>query len=184
MISFPPAQALEEVSGLRGERVAGLTGVWVSGHKLAAIGIRAKRWVTWHGLALNVTTDLEPFRSIVPCGIADRPVGSVRSMLGNEGYGSRFGSNSVASCCDDHCGIDLCWGEHPLCSDSSRGPELLTEYRFALLEAFEDVFDVKLEVSLSPMGCNILYIYMECMHVFNDYQQAQKYFTIASLNYN
>ena len=91
-------QALEEVSGLHGERVEGMTGVWVSGHKLAAIGIRAKRWVTYHGLALNVTTDLGPFRSIVPCGIPDKPVGSVRSMLGVED-GNRCAGDLAAKAC-------------------------------------------------------------------------------------
>ena len=79
-------QALDEVSGLRGERVDGLTGVWVGEHKLAAIGIRARRWVTYHGLALNVVTDLRPFGDIVPCGIVGRAVGSVRSMLGGSNW--------------------------------------------------------------------------------------------------
>ncbi|EFN56622.1 hypothetical protein CHLNCDRAFT_12548, partial [Chlorella variabilis] len=70
-------RALEAASGLRGERIPGLTGVWVGGQKVAAIGVRASRWVTYHGLALNVVNDLAPFRQIVPCGIADRPVASV-----------------------------------------------------------------------------------------------------------
>jgi lipoyl(octanoyl) transferase len=56
----------------------GLTGVWVGGQKVAAIGVRAQRWVTYHGLAINVTTDLSPFALITPCGIADRPVTSVQ----------------------------------------------------------------------------------------------------------
>ena len=68
------------MSGLRGEREPGLTGVWVRGAKVAAIGVRAQRWVTYHGLALNVCPDLAPFQLITPCGIPDRPVTSVQVM--------------------------------------------------------------------------------------------------------
>jgi lipoyl(octanoyl) transferase len=64
-----------EVYGLKGDRIPGLTGVWVEGYKVAAIGIKVSRWVTMHGFALNVCPDLDGFRQIVPCGIADRPVG-------------------------------------------------------------------------------------------------------------
>ncbi|MEB3263836.1 MAG: lipoyl(octanoyl) transferase LipB [Synechococcus sp.] len=60
---------------LRGERIEGLTGVWLEGRKVAAIGVGARRWISQHGLALNVECSLQGFASIVPCGIADRPVG-------------------------------------------------------------------------------------------------------------
>jgi lipoyl(octanoyl) transferase len=69
------------VSGIRGERIDGLTGVWVENKKVAAIGIRASKWVTYHGIALNVTTDLAPFQNIIPCGIQDKQVTRVSDMV-------------------------------------------------------------------------------------------------------
>lgn len=68
--------------GLKGERLQGLTGVWVGGAKVAAIGVGARRWVTYHGLALNVDPDMSHFGLIVPCGIADKPVTSLKLLLG------------------------------------------------------------------------------------------------------
>ena len=70
--------------GLTGTTKKGLTGVWVNNHKLAAIGVAVTRWVTYHGLALNVSTDLDYFKLINPCGITQFPVGSISSMLGRE----------------------------------------------------------------------------------------------------
>ena len=66
--------------GIEGSRVPGLTGVWVGGDKLAAIGVRIARWITSHGFAFNVTTDLSFFDLIVPCGIADRGVTSLARL--------------------------------------------------------------------------------------------------------
>lgn len=68
--------------GISATRVPGLTGVWVGRDKLAAIGVRISRWVTSHGFALNVTTDLDYFNLIVPCGIADRGVTSLARLIG------------------------------------------------------------------------------------------------------
>ncbi len=66
---------------LPGERIAGLTGVWVNGYKVAAIGIKVSRWITMHGFAINVCPDLAGFCQIVPCGIRQRPVGSLAQFL-------------------------------------------------------------------------------------------------------
>jgi lipoyl(octanoyl) transferase len=68
--------------GVTAGRLPGLTGVWVGAEKLAAIGVRVSRWITSHGFAFNVTTRLEHFRFIVPCGIADRGVTSLAKLTG------------------------------------------------------------------------------------------------------
>ena len=70
--------------GIRAGRVAGLTGIWAGDEKLAAIGVRISRWITSHGFALNVNTNLDHFRLIVPCGIADKGVTSMQRLLGRE----------------------------------------------------------------------------------------------------
>jgi len=92
-------QALIEALGILGipaERNPGLTGVWTCGRKIASIGIHVKQWVTWHGFALNVTTDLADFDRIVPCGIQgvemttvqkERGAGS-KEQLWNESVGA------------------------------------------------------------------------------------------------
>ena len=85
----PYLRALEEVLirqlalyGLKGERNEGYTGVWVGGAKVAAIGIGVHNWVSFHGIALNVDPDMSHFNLIIPCGIADKPVTSLKELLG------------------------------------------------------------------------------------------------------
>jgi lipoyl(octanoyl) transferase len=68
--------------GIAAERREGLTGVWTRGRKIASLGVHVKQWVTWHGFALNVSTDLASFARIVPCGIHGVEMTSVERELG------------------------------------------------------------------------------------------------------
>ena len=75
--------------GLKGERYPGYTGVWLDAdnekaRKICAMGVRCSRWVTMHGLAFNVNTNLDYFKNIVPCGIDDKDVTSMQRELGHE----------------------------------------------------------------------------------------------------
>jgi lipoyl(octanoyl) transferase len=84
-------RAIEEVVirllrgyGIDAGRSAGATGVWVGPEKIAAMGMHLSHWVSTHGFALNVTTDLRPFSWIVPCGLAGRGVTSMERLLGHD----------------------------------------------------------------------------------------------------
>ncbi|MBI3136386.1 MAG: lipoyl(octanoyl) transferase LipB [Bacteroidetes bacterium] len=75
--------------GIKAGRVDGLTGVWLDGgtaneRKICAMGVKSSRWVTMHGIALNVNPDLSYFNHIVPCGIVDKSVTSMQKELGKE----------------------------------------------------------------------------------------------------
>ncbi len=86
--------------GIDAGRVQGLTGVWVGREKLAAIGVRLSRWITSHGFAFNVTTDLDYFNLIVPCGIVNRGVTSVERLLGRPVSSAAVEDAIAAHFCD------------------------------------------------------------------------------------
>ncbi len=67
--------------GLTGKRVEKFTGVWIDERKICAIGIKVSRWITMHGFAFNVNTDLKLFNGIIPCGISDKEVTSLNREL-------------------------------------------------------------------------------------------------------
>jgi lipoyl(octanoyl) transferase len=110
--------------GITAERVAGKTGIWVgdSGaeEKLAAIGVHISRWVTSHGFAYNVSTDLRYFDLIVPCGIADRKPTSLEKLLGR-----RVETKNVAPRIAEHFGEVF-------------GLEMKEASRFELLEKLQE----------------------------------------------
>jgi lipoate-protein ligase B len=68
--------------GIQGARREGLTGVWVGVRKIQSLGIAVRRWVTWHGLALNVATDLRAFTTFAPCGLSGDVMTSLAEVLG------------------------------------------------------------------------------------------------------
>jgi lipoate-protein ligase B len=94
--------------GIAAYREEGLTGVWTGGEKIAAIGVKVSRWVTMHGFALNVNTDLQKFARIIPCGIFHKGVTSMQRVSGGEiplevvaaklteSFASVFGFSAVA----------------------------------------------------------------------------------------
>lgn len=124
--SQQPNQSAASASGLEGERIDGMTGVWVDGCKLAAVGVRAKKWVTYHGLALNIHPDLQPFSFIVPCGISSKPVGSVQGVLENQ-----MGQKGAEA-----------WQPREV-----QEAALLKEYSYGLMEAFEETFAANLQLA-------------------------------------
>ena len=106
-----------------------MTGVWVGDKKIAAIGVRVSRWITYHGLALNVTNDLSFFDHIVPCGLEGRGVTSVCTALaGQTGH-----ADVAASSRQD----DLYGSSSALMQECAEG----------LVAAMAEVFEVSLEQS-------------------------------------
>lgn len=75
---------LDEEYDINAERVKGLTGVWVGDEKITAIGVGVRHWITYHGFAFNVNPNLNHFSYIIPCGIQDKGVTSLKKILGYE----------------------------------------------------------------------------------------------------
>ena len=102
---------LEEVAirtaasfGVTAYRRKGMTGAWTNEGKLAAIGIRFKRWVSFHGMSFNVNPDLSGFSTIIPCGLAGEKVASLKTILGNKCPSAAMAAKRLA----DH--FSAVWG--------------------------------------------------------------------------
>lgn len=97
------ASLIDALRALRVEarRIEGLTGVWSGERKIASIGVGIRKWVTYHGFALNVTTDLSYFRRIHLCGLKGREATSIAEVMGNAPP-MKAVREAVASACDRH----------------------------------------------------------------------------------
>jgi lipoyl(octanoyl) transferase len=83
--------------GIQAERDPPFTGVWVNGRKVAAIGVKVSRWITMHGIAINVGPDLSYFDGIVPCGIPDRHVTSIERILSRRVEAKEFSKRIISA---------------------------------------------------------------------------------------
>lgn len=110
-----------------GERSVGFTGVWTKGRKIASIGVHARDWVTWHGFALNVTTDLRYFDFIVPCGIDGVTMTSIQKEFTLRGEANPPSLDAVIDVTSAAFGrvFDLT----PVNSDSVFGPQSVADHR-------------------------------------------------------
>lgn len=86
--------------GVEAGRVEGKTGVWVGAKKIMSLGIAVRRWVTWHGLAFNVSTDLSPFRRFNPCGLDGSVMTSLAEILGRDRGVAEVRKRLVRHCSD------------------------------------------------------------------------------------
>eukprot|EP00850_Spirogloea_muscicola_P008987 SM000049S16758 [mRNA] locus=s49:547181:548524:- [translate_table: standard] len=117
-------------------REDGLTGVWADGGKVAAIGVRVSKWITYHGVAVNVTTALAPYELIVPCGISGRAVNTVKELLRERAHAWDKGPR-LTECVTSSSSMQ------PTYCDAN-DEVLLSVARAHLLEQFAAVFDLEL----------------------------------------